>query len=369
MLYVEEEILTHPRTLLIRSRFPDDEMIPCARYGEVFNRRAQSFRLQKRRPSLILARKHRNFVLDAPPGFGIPETKSLYFSHMLNCIYDCRYCFLQGMFRSANYVVFVNFEDFQWEIEAKIRAARGGSGGSGANGARNGDALPLFFFSGYDCDSLALEPVTRFAATFVPFFARFPDAFLELRTKSTQIKSLLDIDAVPNVVAAWSFTPEEVAEVTEHLTPSVDRRLRAMSRLAERGWRLGLRFEPLIYDRSYRERYRNLFAQVFSTVPVASLHSVSVGPFRLSDSAFRTVVRLYPEEPLFAAPMAEDGGGVTYPRDLEQEMVETVTADLLSHIPREIFFPALSTPPAGSRERETGSGTAAYEERPSGDDA
>jgi spore photoproduct lyase len=334
MLYVEEEIQNHPRTLLIRARFPDDEVIPCARYGEVFNRRAQSFRLQKRRPSLILAKKHRNFVLDTPPGFGIPGTKGLYFSHMHNCIYDCRYCFLQGMYRSANYVVFVNFEDFQWEIEAKIRAH-----------AASPETAPLYFSSGYDCDSLALEPVTRFAATFVPFFARFPDVTLELRTKSTQIKSLLDLDAVQNVVAAWSFTPEEVAEATEHLTPSVGRRLRAMSRLAERGWRLGLRFDPLIYDRCYPERYRNLFAQVFATIPTESLHSVSLGPFRLSEGAFKTVVRLYPEEPLFAAPLVEESGEVTYKKEIEEEMIETVTADLLAHIPKEIFIPSLSTPP------------------------
>jgi len=238
------------------------------------------------------------------------------------------------MYRSANYVVFVNFEDFQWEIEARIRAAR----------ERQGE--PLFFFGGYDCDSLALEPVTHFAATFVPFFARFPEALLELRTKSTQVKSLLDLEAPPNVIVAWSFTPEEVAEAIEHLTPSVDRRLRAMSRLAERGWRLGLRFDPLIYDESYRERYRNLFAQVFSTVPVSSLHSVSLGPFRLSDSAFRTVVRLYPEEPLFAAPVAEEDGRVTYPPEREREMLAAVTEDLLTHIPKAIFFPTLSTPPA-----------------------
>jgi DNA repair photolyase len=329
MLYVEEEILGHPRTREIRGRFPDDDVIPCARYGEVFNRRAQSFRLQKRRPSLILAKKHRNFVVEAPPGFGLPGARNLCFSHMLNCIYDCRYCFLQGAHRSANYVVFVNYEDFQWEIESRIKGAKG--------------AERLCFFSGYDCDSLALEPVTHFAATFVPFFARFGDALLELRTKSTQIKSLLDLDAVANVVVAWSLTPEEVAAATEHLTPAVDRRLRAMSRLAERGWRLGLRFDPLLYERGYRERYRTLFEQVFSTVPVGSLHSVSVGPFRLADGAFRAITRLYPEEPLFAAPLAEEEGRVAYPS--EREMIETVTADLLTHIPREIFFPSLSTPP------------------------
>ena len=224
MIYVEEEILNHPRTLQIQSRFPDAEVVPCARYGEIFNRRAQHFRLQKRRPSLILAKKHRNFVHDAPEGFGLAGARSFLFDPLLNCIYDCRYCYLQGMFRSAHYVVFVNYEDFQWAIEEKIRA------------------LPdqaLWFFSGYDCDSLALEPVTRLAASFVPFFARFPQANLELRTKSTQIKSLIDMEAVPNVVVAFSFTPEEVQASLEHETPSVDRRIRAMERLQERGWRLG----------------------------------------------------------------------------------------------------------------------------------
>ncbi|HSF38388.1 MAG TPA: DNA photolyase [Thermoanaerobaculia bacterium] len=330
MIYVEEEILSHPRALQIRSRFPDAEVVPCARYGEIFNRRAQSFRLQKRRPSLILARKHRNFVHEAPKGFGIAGAKSFRFSHMLNCIYDCRYCFLQGMYRSAHYVIFVNYEDFQWEIEETIRGVAGG---------------PLWFFSGYDCDSLALEPVTRFAASFVPFFSRFPQASLELRTKSTQIKTLLEMDAVPNVVVAWSLTPEEVQASYEHLTPAIDRRLRAMERLEERGWKLGLRFDPLIYNEDYQDQYRRLFRQVFSALRPESLHSVSLGPFRLTQDFFKTLVRLYPEDPLFAAPFEEEAQ-VSYRRDLEAEMVEFCTEELLRHIPRELFEPGFSVAPS-----------------------
>jgi spore photoproduct lyase len=331
MIYVEEDILGHPRTLQIQGRFPDAEVISCGRYGEIFNRRAQSFRLQKRRPSLILARKHRNFVQPAPEGFGIPGTRSFVFSHMHNCIYDCRYCFLQGMYRSAHYVVFVNYEDFQWAIEERIRAGRD---------------EPVWFYSGYDCDSLALEPVTRFAASFVPFFARFPAAFLELRTKSTQIKSLLEMAAPPNVVAAFSFTPEEVRAAVEHLTPSVDRRLRAMVRLQERGWRLGLRFDPLLYDAGFREPYRRLYAAVFGALRVESLHSVSLGPFRLPGELFRNVQRLYPDSPLLAAPLEEESGQVGYSRELEDEMVGFCREELLRHIPREIFVPGLSALPA-----------------------
>jgi spore photoproduct lyase len=337
MIYVEEDIQDHPRTLQIQARFPDAEIVPCSRYGEVFNRRAQHFRLQKRRPSLILAKKHRGFVHEAPAGFGIEGARSFTFSHMHNCIYDCRYCFLQGMYRSAHYVVFVNFEDFQWAIEKRIRAAQGEE---------------TWFFSGYDCDSLALEPVTRFAASFVPFFARFPGVWLELRTKSTQIRSLLEMKAAPNVVVAFSFAPEEVQSAMEHLTPSVDRRIRAMERLQARGWRLGLRFDPLIYNEGYREQYRRLYEQVFGAVRLDSLHSVSLGPFRLPGDYFRTVTRLYPEDALFAAPFDEEGEQVAYRRDLEEEMVGFCTAELLRHIPREIFVPGLSALPAVEHHHE-----------------
>ena len=333
MIYVEEEILNHPRTLQIQDRFPDAEVVPCSRYGEIFNRKAQHFRLQKRRPSLILAMKHRNFVHEAPEGFGIEGTQSFVFSHMHNCIYDCRYCFLQGMHRSAHYVVFVNYEDFQRALEEKIRGA---------------GTETLWFYSGYECDSLALEPVTRFAASFVPFFARFPQAFLELRTKSTQIKSLLDLEALPNVVVAFSFTPEEIQASVENLTPSAGRRIRAMERLQERGWRLGLRFDPLIYHEDFRAQYRRLYGQVFGAVRPQGLHSVSLGPFHLSPDHFRTVVRLYPDDPFFAGPFEEDGSSVGYRRDLEEEMVGFCREELLRHVPGEIFFPGLIALPSAA---------------------
>ena len=115
-IYIEECVQHHPRVLGIKARFPDARTIICERFGEVFNPKAQNFRLQKQKPALILAEKYQNFVLETPKGYGIGAERNYYFSHMLNCLYDCRYCFLQGMYQSANYVLFVNYEDFQAEI-------------------------------------------------------------------------------------------------------------------------------------------------------------------------------------------------------------------------------------------------------------
>lgn len=323
-LYIEENVLQHSRVEDLLRRFPKARQVVCRRYGEVFNPKAQNFRLQKRQPALILAEKHKNFILEAPSGYGIGARRNYYFSHMLNCLYDCRYCFLQGMYQSAHYVLFINYEDFQKEISQICADFKGED---------------IHFFSGYDCDSLALEPVTGFAEHFLPFFDRLPNAWLELRTKSTQIRSLLNRPPLHRCIVAFSLNPEDIAAKVEEKAPPLPRRLDAMAKLQEQGWLLGLRFDPLIYQSDYQEQYRQLFDQVFSMIAPDRLHSVSLGTFRLPESYFKKMHKLYPDSRLFSGPIDTQGNMVTYQRELEQEMIEFCSNQLLSHIPQDIFFP------------------------------
>ena len=325
-IYIEDSVSDHPRTQDICARFPKATRITCERYGEVFNPKSQDFRLQKARPALILARKHGNLVLETPEGYGIGGTRNYYFSHMLNCLYDCRYCFLQGMYRSANHVLFVNYESFEAEISRISQTSN----------------MPAWFFSGYDCDSLALELVSGFAAHFLPFIASHPNAWLELRTKSTQVRALLNRDPLSNVIVAFSFTPREIHQSLEHRVPAVERRLDAMVQLQQAGWLLGIRFDPLIYQQGYQEQYRALFSEVFSRLDTDRLHSVSLGPFRLPRGYFRAVTRLYPDEPLFAGPLEETNGLVSYQRDLENELTGFCTGELRCHVPESLLFPCVA---------------------------
>ncbi len=323
-IYIEDAVADHPRAIEICRRLPKAAVIPCARYGEVFNPRHQSFRLQKRRPALILARKHGRLVHPTPAGYGIGAARNFYFSHMLNCLYDCRYCFRQGMYRSAAYVVFVHYEDFFAAIDDTA-------------GEEPDEAA--CFFSGYDCDSLAFEGVTRFVEHALEVFRERSDRWLELRTKSTRIEVLLAAEPFDRCVVAFSFTPQEVSSALEGGVPPVARRIAAMRKLAERGWRLGLRFDPLIYSEDYRLQYRRLFDQVFAAVDGAALHSVSLGPFRLPRPFFRRLEKMYGDEPLLAGPFEDYGGMVSYGRELEEEVVGFCTAELLERVPEEVFFP------------------------------
>ena len=196
------------------------------------------------------------------------------------------------------------------------------------------------FFSGYDCDSLALEPITDFVKEFLPVFRSYPRALLELRTKSTQIRSLLAREPLPNCIIAYSFTPAEIAAAIEHKTPPVSKRLQALQRLQAHGWQIGLRFDPLIYQEGVMEQYEKLFAQVFKRIDTALLHSVSLGSFRLPKSYYQTLSRLYPEEVLFASPLTETGDGmVTYRETIRDDLLSFCRDSLLSYIPEEKFFP------------------------------
>lgn len=328
-VYVEEGLEGHPRTAAFLTRLPRAQVVPCAHYGEVFNRRAQDFRLQKRHPAWIVAAKNAGWVLDAPPEYGVGGAENYYFSHMLNCIYDCGYCFLQGMFRSAHYLWFVNYEDFMAAIDQRLAASA---------------SEAVWFFSGYDCDSLAAEPLTRFAAEFLPFFAARPRAWLELRTKSVQIDALLECEPIANCVVAFSFSPAEVHEELERGVPSVERRIEAMQRLTEKGWTLGLRFDPLIWSRDHRERYSRLFDQVFTAVPLSSVHSASLGAFRLPRSFYARMRKMSPSDPLLAGPLVDTDGLVSYRPDLEEELLTGVGSLLLEHLPESRFFPCRPLP-------------------------
>lgn len=324
-IYIEEAIATHPKTHSILSRFKTAHKVMCTRYGEVFNPKSQNFREQKKKPALILAKKHGAFVLKTPEKYGIGKKHNFYFSHMLNCIYDCRYCFLQGMYRSAHYVIFVNFDDFQSEIE-KTMAKLGQESAT--------------FFSGYDGDSLALDQVTHFTSDFTSFFKKHLNHEIELRTKSVNINPLLKCEPSPNVVIAYSLNADLITEKFEHKTPSLEKRLKALHQLQKAGWSVGLRFDPLIYHPDWKNNYANLFRKTFELLDSKKIHSVSLGAFRLPHPVYKTMASLYPDEPLFFHKLSPRKEGVSYAKEVEEEMREFCEKKLLEQISETTYYPA-----------------------------
>jgi len=233
------------------------------------------------------------------------------------------------MYPSAHYVLFINFEDFLSDINAK----------SSQFGPE-----PSWFFSGYDCDSLALDQISNFVTSFLPYFKDNPTAHLELRTKSVNIQSILKHEPLANIITAFSFTPDELGRQIEKGVPSVSSRIKAMQKLTQSGWSVGLRFDPIIDCEDFDKRYSKLFQDIFSQIPAHKIHSVSLGAFRMPVSFFKKMEKLHPEEKLFAGQLENHQGTIGYKIEIEEQRKETCKDLLLTHIGKEKLFTCETAP-------------------------
>lgn len=307
IVYFEKEVADHPQVQMLKKQLRSSSFVMVEHYMEVFNRRGQSFRLQKKHPALILARKHQNWVLPTPKTYSIGTSTNYYFSHLLNCPFDCRYCFLQGMYQSAHYVYFVNQEDFYEAVRVK-------------------DAPETTFFTGYDGDSLALESVTQFVSRWLPLVKEAKGIF-EFRTKSAAIQPFLNHFPLENCVVAYTLTPHEIAKQYEIKAPSLESRIEALKKLAHLGWKIGFRFDPVLPFREAKELYRAFFERIFSEIPTQTLHSVTLGGFRLPGGMKKQMVAQHPKEPLFMQP-----------DEVSSSLVDFCREEILRYCSHEQFF-------------------------------
>ena len=98
----------------------------------------------------------------------------------MNCVYNCRYCFLKGTFENNFPVIFVNDEEMQGEMKKWIEREN------------KKDENLVLYASNYS-DVLAMEGLTGFHSSWIPFFEQFEGVMMESRTKSSNIQSLLDL--------------------------------------------------------------------------------------------------------------------------------------------------------------------------------
>jgi spore photoproduct lyase len=135
--------MEHPQTQMIRAKFGDSQVIVIDHYKEVFNRSSQSFTAQSNSKKLILARREGKFLHEGSQysdGFGIQQF--FYASSVMGCLYDCDYCYLQGLYPSANTVLFVNLEDAFEQLIPYL-------------------GTETLVATSYDTDTLAIESLTH----------------------------------------------------------------------------------------------------------------------------------------------------------------------------------------------------------------
>ncbi len=319
-IYVEEQAYHYPRTERILRAFSEAAVIPCRNYKDIFCRGHQNPQLQRQSSALILAVAQPPYCYPGAPvcqSFG--EEHFYYTSNVMNCIYDCEYCYLQGMYASGHVVVFVNPEDTFAEVEQRLLEH------------------PMYICISYDTDLFALERQLGFLKDWCAFAKLHPQLTLEIRTKCASLSTLSALPVLPNVILALTLSPEYIAARYEHRTPGLDARLRLGKRALEEGRPLRLCFDPLLCVPDYREHYRTLFSKTFGTLSGDAIRDVSVGVFRISKDYLKNMRKARPCAITYY-PYELTDGVYHYGPARSKEMLDFAKEELLHYLPSEKIF-------------------------------
>ena len=318
-IYVEEAASSLPRCERILQRYPKATVVPIDDYKEVFNRPSQSWSMQKKSMNLILARKKDDFLYSATtiaPDFGYEH---FYYNALaFNCLYDCHYCYLQGMYPSANPVLFVNLEEYFEATDRKLESH-----------------TPLYLCISYDTDLMAFEHILGYCKEWIEYATSRQDLIIELRTKSANFRSIAELNPIDNVILAWTFSPAEITERYEPKTPSLTARLQSALQACEAGWKIRVCFDPVLYIDGWQQTYEEMVDLVFDTLPLEQIRDVSIGVFRMNNDYFRKTRRKRPSSDLLYQGFEKKEGITTYPEETTSIMVSAVKDRASAYIPAE----------------------------------
>lgn len=316
-IYIEDAARSYPLTQELLARFKKAIPISIQNYKEVFNRPRQRWDHQSQSIKLILAVRQDAFLYSGSPFVpNFDHSRFFYTTPVLNCIYGCEYCYLQGLLSSPNIVVFVNSEDF-------VSAAR----------QEFANEQPGYLCVSYDTDLLALEDLFGFCATWVDFARTTPSLHLEIRTKSANIQALRDVAPSPNVILAWTLSPDSVARRFEHRTPSLKARLEAVVEAQRQGWTVRLCFDPILRVHDWSRSYEELVEETFAVVDPSKVLDVSLGVFRINSGYLREMQDRRPNSKLVMYPYSVERGSASYAPNERAEMIDVVANQVRRFVP------------------------------------
>ncbi len=234
----------------------------------------------------------------------------------VQCTLGCTYCILQAYLNQPNPRLFGNVEDLFRELTEEL------------------SSHPETLYrigTGEFTDSLLFDPWTAFTRELVPFFARQPNAVLELKTKTHFIENLKELDHGGHTIVAWSLNAEKVVRREEPLAASLDERLDAARRCAAWGYPLAFHFDPMIDHANWREGYGAVIDRLFSAVDPQRVVWVSLGALRFMPDLKPIIATRHPGSRILGGEFIRGlDGKMRYFRDIRVDlyrfMVERIRA-------------------------------------------
>ena len=320
-IYCEKEIYDTKKAQEIIKKFKNSRVILIEHYKDIFCRKHQNSFIQKNSQNLIIAQNKGCLIYKGAPvcqNFG--NSEFYYTTNAINCVYDCEYCFLQGMYPSSNIVLFINFYDYKKSILQMLKKNN------------------VYLCVSFDTDLLAIENLFGSCREWIEFAREEKKLKIEIRTKSANFNLISDITPCPNVILAWTLSPDNLIQAYEHKTPCINKRIENIKKAVKFGWKVRICLDPLIYTDKYKIYYTELIENIFKNIPIEKINDISIGAFRMSSEYLKKIRRNKTNSLIINYPFETTEGICHYNNEIEKELTSFVYDKIKKYMDKDKIF-------------------------------
>jgi len=218
-----------------------------------------------------------------------------------SCGFDCSYCSIQSFYNQNTITFDSTFKDKLLNLKLDPNKT-------------------YHIGTGQASDSLMFGNREGVLEALLEFARKNPNVILEFKTKSDNIKYLLENDVPKNIFCTWSLNTPTIIKNEEHLTASLQKRIAAARAMADKGVKVGFHFHPIVEYQGYLDEYQKIYEKLILEFHPSEVALVSFGTLtfikpvikQLREREFRSKITQIPHE--------DASGKTSYPEATKIEM-------------------------------------------------
>jgi spore photoproduct lyase len=218
-----------------------------------------------------------------------------------SCGFDCSYCSIQSFYNQNKIGFDTNFakklESLELDPNQTYHIGTGQASDSLLWGNREGILEALFTFARANSNVI-----------------------LEFKTKSDNIKYLLENEVPKNIICTWSLNTPTIITNEEHLSASLPKRLAAARALADKGVIVGFHFHPIVVYENYLQEYKKVYDELLLGFEPHEIAMISFGTLTFIKPVIKQLRERNFKSKILQMPMEDASGKASYPLEIKQEM-------------------------------------------------
>ena len=174
--------------------------------------------------------------------------------------------------------------------------------------------------TGQSSDSLLWGNKAGIMDALFDFAKKNPNVILEFKSKSNNIKYLLENDVPKNILCTWSINTPTIIENEEHLSATLEQRLESARALADKGVLVGFHFHPIVVYEGYLNEYQRTIEKITNMFDASEVALVSFGTLTFIKPVIKKLRNRDFKSKILQMPLIDASGKFSYPLETKIEM-------------------------------------------------